>query len=196
MLLLQRARHYKRTRHRSRQQKHKLYVSKEPAFCSKQQNTHFTVRRQTMLTLVSNSRNLCSASPSFRHSDCKHTAFFSICVENALNTRLETKERNRSARRPMPLHKGHHKDKQGDYNDEFRSARQHTTTQHQSTSCSGSKRLSTPQIADTSHSNSPPLEVGVFKVECTTEIRPQTPLDTNLDQRSTEGEQAGSQRFL
>ena len=103
--VLQRARHYKRTRDRSRQQKHKFYVSKEPAFCDKQQNTHFTIRRQTMLTLVSNSRNFCSASPSFRLSDCKHTAFFSICVENTLNTHLETKERNRSARRPMPLHK-------------------------------------------------------------------------------------------
>ena len=81
-------------------------MNKQPAFCSKQSNTHFTVRRQTMLTLVSNSRNFYSASPSFRLSDCKHTGFFSICVENTLKTRLETKELNRSARRPMPLHKG------------------------------------------------------------------------------------------
>ena len=44
--------------------------------------------------------------------------------------------------------KGHHKGEQGDYKDEFRSAMHHATTQHQSTSCSGSRKLSTLQIVD------------------------------------------------
>ena len=72
--------------------------------------------------------------------------------------------------------RGHHKDKQGDNNNEFRSAMHHTTTQHESTFCSGSRRLPTLQTVDTPHSNPPPLEIRVFKVECTTEI----PLSTRL----------------
>ena len=171
-------------------------MNKKSAFYSKQPNTHSTIKRPTMVTLVSNFRNFCSASPSFWLSDCEHTAFFSICVENTLNTRLERRNATEALGDRCHFTKAPHKDEQGDYNDEFRSMRHHTTTQHQFTFCSGYKRLSTLQIVDTSHSNSPPLETGVFKAECTTEIRPPTRLDTNLDQRSTEGEQAGSQRIL
>ena len=80
-------------------------MNKQPAFCGKQPNTHFTVKRQTMLTLVSNSKNLGSASPSFQLSVCVQNVFFSLRVERTLNTRLEMIENNRSARRPMPLHK-------------------------------------------------------------------------------------------
>ena len=47
---------------------------------------------------------------------------------------------------------------------------QHTTTQHESTSCFGSRRLSTVHTVDTPHSNPPPLEIRVFKVDCTTEV--------------------------
>ena len=34
-----------------------FYANKQPAFRGKQQNTHSTVKRQTTLSLVSNSRN-------------------------------------------------------------------------------------------------------------------------------------------
>ena len=40
-------------------------------------NTHFIVKRQTMLTPLSNYGNLGSASPSFRLSVCVHTLEFS-----------------------------------------------------------------------------------------------------------------------
>ena len=53
----------------------------------------------------------------------------------------------------------------------------HTTTQHQSTSYSGSRRLFTLHTDDTSHSNPPPLEIGVLEVECTAE----TPTPTRLN---------------
>ena len=65
--------------------------------------------------------------------------------------------------------KGHHKDKQGDYNNKPRSAMHHTTPQQESTSCSGSRRLSTVHTVDTLRNNLPPLELREFQVECTTE---------------------------
>ena len=80
-------------------------MNRQPAFRVKQHSTRFTLKRQKMLTPISNFENFCSASPSFRLSVCKHKAFFSICVQKTLNTRLETIEHNRSARRPMPLQK-------------------------------------------------------------------------------------------
>ena len=92
--------------------------------------------------------------------------------------------------------KGHHKDRQGDYNNEFRLAMHHATTQQQSTSYSGSRRLCTLQIVDKSHSYSPPLETGVFKVKCTTKIPLPTRPHTLLSQRSTEERKIGSQRIL
>ena len=55
-----------------------------------------------------------------------------------------------------------------------------TTTQHQSTSCSGSRRIFTLHTDDTSHSNPPPLEIGALEVECTAEIPTPTRLHTTL----------------
>ena len=103
--LLQRARHYKRTRQRRLQQKHKFYVNKQPAFRGKQQSARFAAKRQQMLTPVSNSGNLCSASPFFGLIVCKHKAFFGIHPQEALNMRVEKIKHKQSARRPMPLHK-------------------------------------------------------------------------------------------
>ena len=80
-------------------------MNKQPAFCGKQPNTHSTVKQPTMLRLVSNFRNFCSASPSFWQSVCKHNVFFSIRVHRTLNKISYTIECNRSSRRPMPLHK-------------------------------------------------------------------------------------------
>ena len=86
---------------------------------------------------------------------------------------------------------GHQKDKQGNYNNELPSAMHHTTTQHESTSCSGSTRLSTLHIVDTPCSNPPPLERRVSKIECTTEIFIPTRLHTTLypriDRRGANG---------
>ena len=171
-------------------------MNKQPTFWGKQPNTHSTVKRPTMLTLVSNSRNFAPLRRLFDLATAS-TQLSSVFASRIPWIRV-WKRRNATEALgdQCRFTKGHHKDKQGDYNDEFRSTRQHTTTQHQSTSCYGSRRLSALQIVDTSHSNSPPLETGVFKVEYTTKIRPPTRLDTNLDQRSTEGEQAGSQRIL
>ena len=56
----------------------------------------------------------------------------------------------------------------------------HTTTQHQSTSYSGSRRLFTLHTDDTSHSNPPPLEIGVLEVECTAETPTPTRLNATL----------------
>ena len=56
----------------------------------------------------------------------------------------------------------------------------HTTTQHQSTSYSGSRRLFTLHTDDTLHSNSLPLEIGVLEVECTAETPTPTRLNATL----------------
>ena len=67
----------------------------------------------------------------------------------------------------------------------------HTTTQHESTFCYGYRRLSTLQTVDTTHRNPPPLEMRVFKMECTTEILISTRLHTSLypriDRRGVNG---------
>ena len=67
----------------------------------------------------------------------------------------------------------------------------HTTTQHESTFCYGSKRLPTLHTVDMTHSNRPPLEMRVFKMECTTEIPISTRLHTTLypriDRRGANG---------
>ena len=78
------------------------------------------------------------------------------------------------------LIKKHHKDKQGDYNNELCSAMHHTTTKHQSTFCSGSKRLFSLHTDDTSYNNPPPLEIGVFEVECIAKIPTPTRFHTTL----------------
>ena len=83
--LLERALHYKGTDSRSQQQKHKFYVNKQPAFHGKQPNTHLIVKRQTMLTLLSNSRNLGGASPSFGLSVYAHTEEFSFYAHKEFN---------------------------------------------------------------------------------------------------------------
>ena len=80
-------------------------MNKQPEFCGKQHSTRFTVKRQKMLTLISNPENFCSASLYFRLSVCKHKVLFSPCVQKALNTRLETIEHKQSTRKLMPLHK-------------------------------------------------------------------------------------------
>ena len=59
----------------------------------------------------------------------------------------------------------------------------HTTPQQESTSCSGSRRLSTVHTVDTPRNNAPPLELRVFQVECTTEFPISTRLHTTLDPR-------------
>ena len=73
-----------------------------------------------------------------------------------------------------------HTSQQGHYNDEFRSAMNHTTTRHQSTSCYGSKRLFTLHTDDTSHNNQSPLEIGALEVECTAEIPTPTRLQRTV----------------
>ena len=80
-------------------------MNKQLVFHGKQPNTHSTVKRPTMLTLVSNFRNFCSASPSFWQSVCKNKVFFIICVHRTSNRRLDMIERNKSSWRPMSLHK-------------------------------------------------------------------------------------------
>ena len=80
-------------------------MNNQPTIRGKQPNTHFTVKRQTMLTLVSNSGNLGSASSSFQLGVCAHNFFFSLLVQRTSNTSLKTIKHNRNARRPMPLHK-------------------------------------------------------------------------------------------
>ena len=87
--------------------------------------------------------------------------------------------------------KGYHKNKQGDYNNEFRSAMHHTTTQHQSTSCSDSRRLFELHRDDTSHSNLPSLEIGALEVECPAEIPTPTRLNTILFPKVNRGEISG-----
>ena len=64
-----------------------------------------------MLTPVSNFENFFSASPSFRLSVCKHEAFFIICVQKILNTRLEMIEAVEALGDRCRFKKGHHKDK-------------------------------------------------------------------------------------
>ena len=80
-------------------------MNKQPAFHGKQQSARFAVKQQKMLIPVSNPENFYSASPSFRLSGCKRRAFFSIHVQEALNTRLETIGHKQGARKPMLLHK-------------------------------------------------------------------------------------------
>ena len=55
-----------------------LIHSKRFVICCKQCKILFPTRRQRMLTLVSNSKNFCSASSSFRLSIYQHKAFFSV----------------------------------------------------------------------------------------------------------------------
>ena len=171
-------------------------MNRQPAFCGKQPNTQFFVKRQTMLSPVSNSRNFCNASPSFRLSDCKHVVSFSICIQRTSNLLLQTKEGNRSARRLMPLHKKTPQIQARRYNDEFHSAMHHTTTQHVSSSFLGSKRLSTLHTVDTSHRNPATARNRGVQVECTAEIPLPNRLHTILSQGSTKEEQTGSQSIL
>ena len=56
----------------------------------------------------------------------------------------------------------------------------HTTTQHESTSFSGCKRLPTFHAVHTPLKNPLPLELRVFKGECTTEISMSTRLYKNI----------------
>ena len=67
----------------------------------------------------------------------------------------------------------------------------HTITQHQSTSCSDSRRLFELHRDDTSHSNLLSLEIGALEVECPAEIPTPTRLNTTLFPKVSRGGTSG-----
>ena len=73
-------------------------------------------------------RNFYSTSPSFWLGVCKHKVFLGIHAWGASNMHLERQNTTKALGNRCPFTKGHHKDRQGYYNDEFRSAMHHTIT--------------------------------------------------------------------
>ena len=85
----------------------KVQVLFEHAARVSRETTQRTIysKAKKMLTPISNSKNFCSASPSFRFSVCKHEVSFILCVQKAFNTGLKMIEHKQSARKPMLVHK-------------------------------------------------------------------------------------------
>ena len=148
------------------------------------------------VTPILNSKNFCSALPSFWLSVYKHKDFCSIHTQEALNTRLETTEHKQSAHRPMPLYKRTPQGQARRLQQQTRLVMHHTTIQRKSTSCFSSRRLPTVHTADTLRNNPLPLELRVFKVECTTESLYQLAFTQPYTQGSIGRGQAESQTSL
>ena len=171
-------------------------MNKQPAFRGKQQSARFTVKQQKCWVQYQIPKISAALRRLFGLASA-NTELSSVFTLKRLWIRVWKRwNTSKALGNRCRFTKGHHKDKQGDYNKKPRSAMHHTTPQQESTSCSGSRRLSTVHTVDALRNNPPPLELREFQVECTTESLYQLAFTQPSTQESTGRGQAESQTSL